>query len=909
MRTVAPQNTAIGEFRPSHESPIYPYTTRQYHCQEEVAHKTNEFRSLTWKIQQPDASMVWSKVKVVLPLSIRCLDESARPLDMRISARMPACNIALAETPMRAFRESTLSLNGRTFSELNFYRDTLDACYRGNGPQQYGDNHSLKPIASRDLQVQDPDHHILVRNPATGAAIPDTVVRVSDVQDQVAARSNNLLNSNGPFIERARIWQDNLDAEGRVWKGEITAYLELGPFANRDRASSDVPAVPYVRDFYLRLQFANQPSKFDTLHDRASIDRTIASLLLEYALTPHIVFPGDAPGWPNRGFPHNFQFQWTKKPYLEVMYTKYMGSMSPEYRLRCFERQYEQSDNRFKMEPDPVTLTSQKERVRIVTRLNSYPSKIYLYCEPADEYKGAFVTGGCRRSCLLEDLHCRINQRSDVLFSPSQEQCFEFFQKNTASDLDYAAWRKAPLYVFTPADLGQPDMLAGDARITWIEWSANASLTPLQCQERLCQRRQREMVAIGYDHDFTTHDTAYNTSVDNPSTQIRASMSAIQKTNYTSSKWFKGAKQLTYIDLRHEHEVMPGSLAINFQHAGSDLREHSHQMKPTYNYFKSQYDAPPTDMDFQPIGMPLEKLQYFNGFIWLFVDITNGSAGSMAYYAPKSGPLICENKHRGVNYINSWDYVTRTTTSTYHTGEPKYTYQVNLQHVSAMAGQNMNARYGCVVGRPDKDSGVDKDQAVFKAWVTDGNGIRGTDKDTSKKGPETSAGVFSTGCELTAPHAYEVNERQSDKRWFCFYPSTAMLAGTGTDKELTWLFTRDALEGANYKPTADETTHVSNKGCQYPIEQVTCKFKHVEIGQHTAANNLTPTEQGNGVEIQMNTLEQRGFEIQMIGAAGAAFEEVGWEYQLKALYENDNAQYIFGDRGQPTKVVDNLRGV
>ena len=39
---------------------------------------------------------------------------------------------------MNAFRQTSLSINGRIFSEDNTYRDILDACYRGVGAQAYG---------------------------------------------------------------------------------------------------------------------------------------------------------------------------------------------------------------------------------------------------------------------------------------------------------------------------------------------------------------------------------------------------------------------------------------------------------------------------------------------------------------------------------------------------------------------------------------------------------------------------------------------------------------------------------------------------------------------------------------------------------------------------------------------------
>ena len=105
MLNTAPYNTSVPQFRPSKEAPIYPYITKKYPCQETYAGKENHFRRLTWKIQQPDPNMVWTAVKLVLPLEMVFLspeyDDPAvlAHCDVRTATREAACNIALAETP------------------------------------------------------------------------------------------------------------------------------------------------------------------------------------------------------------------------------------------------------------------------------------------------------------------------------------------------------------------------------------------------------------------------------------------------------------------------------------------------------------------------------------------------------------------------------------------------------------------------------------------------------------------------------------------------------------------------------------------------------------------------------------------------------------------------------------------
>ena len=70
MLNTVPYNATIPQFRPSKQNPIFEQITKRYPCQETYAGKRNHFRRLTWKIQQPDPNMVWTGVKLVLPLKI-----------------------------------------------------------------------------------------------------------------------------------------------------------------------------------------------------------------------------------------------------------------------------------------------------------------------------------------------------------------------------------------------------------------------------------------------------------------------------------------------------------------------------------------------------------------------------------------------------------------------------------------------------------------------------------------------------------------------------------------------------------------------------------------------------------------------------------------------------------------------
>ena len=216
MLNRAPYNTEVPEFSPARDAPINSYIIRKYPCQEQLAGMVNHFRSLTWKIQQPDSSMVWQSVKLVLPMAIQCYDDAGNVANMNVYARKPTCNLALSQSPMNAFEQTTLSLNGRIFSEVNAYRDMLDACYRGIGAQAYGDNHSLKPIVQRNIfnGVLPANDQLPLYNPAGQATTH--FIQTTDLEERAVDSAFSLLEHNGPFIERARIFQDQLSYDGKT---------------------------------------------------------------------------------------------------------------------------------------------------------------------------------------------------------------------------------------------------------------------------------------------------------------------------------------------------------------------------------------------------------------------------------------------------------------------------------------------------------------------------------------------------------------------------------------------------------------------------------------------------------------------------------------------------------------------
>ena len=222
-------------------------------------------------------------------------DKNDNVLNMRVASRRASANIAVSESPFSAFRQTTLTLNGKIFSEVNDYRRILDTCYQGTGPASYGDNHSLKPCVIRNTRPSDAEANIPVMIDDHGtwrrvtAGGHDELVMDRYVERKTLDHAFSILEHNGPFLERARIFQDELDSTGKTWEGLITSYLEVGPFQARARKGNT--AVPFVRDFHLLLNFLSNESSFDSVAGTSAgikklgvvKSRTVPGKLFEYA--------------------------------------------------------------------------------------------------------------------------------------------------------------------------------------------------------------------------------------------------------------------------------------------------------------------------------------------------------------------------------------------------------------------------------------------------------------------------------------------------------------------------------------------------------------------------------------------------------------------------------------------------
>ena len=913
MQNTAPFNTDVPEFQPSREAPIYPAIVRRYPCQEDVVSSDGSqgLRSLAWKIQQPDSSMVWTSVKLVMPMDIHAYDTHQQYVDTRVASRLPACNVALSESVMRVFRDTSLSLNGKVFNEVNYYRDVLDACYRGVGPQSYGDNHSLKPVVTRALAQQNP--HQVVQARAQDGSLQGSFVRIDDIKQYITSNNESLLDNNGPFLERARLWQDGLGSDGSVWHGDVSAYLEVGPFQARARKGNT--AVPYIKDFHLRLNFNQVESRYDQLRQQKLAGNTnyeveikkgriVAPYLLEFGTIPNMHITGetiDATG----GFLGGIRTFFSAKPYLEVTYTKFLDPMRSSYLLRCYERQYQQSLPRFKLPPNAAGGNLNPVTARVTSRLLSYPTKIYLYAEVADEWKGSYLMGGVRRSCQLDNIHCRINQRPDVIYNPSQEECFETFQRHTNSSLEYGSWRKSPIYVFTPSDLRQSDMYANDARITWMEWDAAVSLTQLENDEKITALGTQALSASGYirgKRDEITgapHVEGWAASQEVVEYRCDERHATVKHDDATC------ALQLMYQRDNNSADL----LKINFNSAEKALLFKPLAQMVYENDFTGASVPIDSNMDIQ-LTTVTAKAQSLDGLIWAIVKTKGNQKGVfitgsiiMIPHSYRFTPNHTFPGGTGDDFVNPWSYIQETP------GQGTYAYNILPAHTNdfvvargviadAQAAGRNTKEFGMIQEAPNSYTDVAPGPFGYKF---DAAGLRNKDGTFgSGNATYTNMGQQEFKTVYGADEFPSVDENKVDPdepRWCCFMPPPNFLdtqyfkwrANTySTFNDIT----TPVLLYAGHNPVTglgQQRVYVSGAASNAAIDTD-------EKTQFTTAQDPPPSE---------NVTAGRRL-AQLIVDPLHSEDDIEFDYQLKALYEYGNCQYEFNDQGIPTRTRDNL---
>ena len=903
MLNRAPYNTAVPEFAPARDAPINSYVIRKYPCQEQLKGKVNHFRSLTWKIQQPDSSMVWQSVKLVMPMTIQCHDAHGNVANMNVYKRKPTCNIALSQSPMNAFEQTTLSINGRIFSEVNAYRDTLDACYRGVGAQAYGDNHSLKPIVQRNVfNAEFPQNDQIPLVDEDGADTGN-YLQTDNLEARAVDSAFSLLEHNGPFVERARIFQDQLDQAGTTWAGEISHLLEIGPFQARARKGNT--AVPYIKDFHLRMNFQNNPSRFDSLNPPASVaagahgyheigGRVMATKLLEFATLPNFLHHGESV-LSTSGWPCDYSFTWSKKPYLEVVYTKYEAAMRPYYNLRCFEHQYEQS-NRFPLEPLEDSFDSPTSLQRVTTRLLSLPTKVYVWAELAEEFKHSFVSGGTRRSCRLENLHLRINQRPDVMFNPSQEECYEMFRRHTNSSLEYGSWLKSPVYCFDMVDIGQSDMYSNDARVTWMEWDAEASLTQLQVIEKQHQAQVNLLAAHCY-----------------------GSLAQLDA-NYYDDTWGSVSNQITSVywdaDTRPKLTNTDTDLAFTISyHNQGDVTSQRYLAYNDYNKLRGQvshfneFAAPAitgSDIELTTVNSASYQL---DGYIWGKMCIKTHTPGGSStpipkhsfqgplFYVPQGYRFVPDEKDTGA----IWNVMSGMTW-TYDAGQQQFQYiwsTVHHPNVIVVGGIMKNNPRAADQNNKRFGAGTITAKQCPGPWAyeIDADGIRNDAADSTylRGGPLfDNEGLYS---RLADTENYA---------WVAICPRLTHPtpgAGHGGAASNNWMHWRTDVaqpgDGKGKNPPAWWDNQQKNTypqwGNGYHNLNVSGKGRIGHRDPQVFAGRDTRLAVSSTYGAQLGLVTNQHDEI--------AGEEL---YRMKVLYEYGNCQYQFDASGAPTRVLPNL---
>ena len=908
MLNRAPYNTEVPEFLPSRDAPINSYVVRKYPCQEQVANRSNEFQSLTWKIQQPDSSLVWQSVKIVMPMTIQCMDAQGEIADLNVFKRLPCCNVALSQSPMNAFQQTTLSLNGRIFSEVNSFRDILDTCYRGIGAQAYGDNHSLKPIVQRNLNSNVNAAGKLALLNAAGVATGH-FVQVENLEERTLDSAFTLLEHNGPFIERARVFQDQLSYDGKTWSGEISHLLELGPFQARARKGNT--AVPYIKDFHLRLNFENNPSQFDVLNPpQPDVQgqyveqggRVMAPKLLEFATLPNFLHHGETVLQSN-GWPADYMFKYTEKPYLEVTYTKHESGMRPYYNLRCFEHQYEQS-NRFQLPVSPDSFESSTSLQRVTTRLLSLPTKVYVWADLADEWRQSFITGGVRRSCLIENLHLRVNQRPDVMFNPSQEDCYEMFRRHTNSSLEYGSWLKSPIYCFDMVDVGQSDMYSNDARVTWMEWDGQCSLTQLQMTEGRNRQEDNLLTAHAYDitkvMDANWRAAGWATPVTANGIQLYLDadiMPQIQDTSVDIST------VLVYKNPGASHDPPVLRWADRTKILGTD----SHFTEP------GQAVISRSDLALNTLRANEYSL---DGYIWAVmctvththnsVTHTKGDIKGPLWYVPNSLKIIPDQ----VDGEEMWQ-TTDTLSWDYDSGEDK---MVNIKYdwaghgapkvISGVFASNpavasiTGKRFGAVDGEGNPINNDGWCPGIF-AYEIDADGIRNV-------ASIARGGFHKYGNGGYTKHTSKAGGIGANYNWVCFnYREGYPTPGPGKDSNAAtkWAHYRATVAapgtgGGPDRPPLFWAPQVADAltqwGSGYQKIHVQAKGKIGTENFHAfgATNTRLNPHDNFGAQLQNKQLEKINLTSE--------------EYRMKVLYEYGNCQYQFAADASPTKVIPNL---
>ena len=528
-QTVRDYKGDIPQFQAQRTNPIYEYITRKFYCQENIVGnvKDTKLTQLSYNIHTPQDDFVWKSVKLHIPLKITA-KSSKDIVSMRLADRNPACNVALSACPMKMFTDCQCVINGTMFSvQPNFYEGILDTCYQSRNETSWMSSHSLKPNANRNLRKETETNGIYpVHDAGTfdHANIDQSFVQIHDGTSSVSDHAFDLTFANPGFNSRVRSFQTDLQGSASYCETEIVSYLHIGPFMRRVRKLPNQQkqyntAVPFVKDFSLRLVVDKTASEYDIQKGNAYNEdfpgRQLASSILEWGTPCNMRHVGENE-MPDVNWADYYDFEITSKPFLEVEYVK-LGNqnLANSYKLRAITYQHEKSDpfsfNFPIMNNSTDRLVASTVPVRINSRLLEVCSKVYLWCELSQAHKKSFFLGGTQRCARIDNLHLRINNRSDILFEPTQLSLFDNFKKLTSNAWGLSTWEKSPIYVFDPATFGLQEYLSGQSQLMTYEWNMDCTPTELMIEEFMGLETQRARKSMGYIDNIVFNPIAPNT--------------------------------------------------------------------------------------------------------------------------------------------------------------------------------------------------------------------------------------------------------------------------------------------------------------------------------------------------------------------------------------------------------------
>ena len=494
IRNVPGADTQVETFQPFRASPVFRRVCRKYHFEEGVVN-TSEFRQLSVNIHNPDERLVINEARLVLPLELTAsrikLDGSVETLDLRASTGRPACNIAQASNPFRAFKSIHTVINGKVYSELpREYGHVLDKCWRSTGENQFPSDNSLVPyVNTNDMDFAEEKYQVMTPQQIDQIPGDDSDRYVVLRHGYMSQDAANLTHVNSGFLERARTFQNQVIDDGQKWKGIVSAPLNTALWSSEARGQSN-GAIPYVEDLFLRFVFASQGGQFDSkwlksIAQAEPYSRVVAQGLFEF-LTPFNRRTDQDPGaYKAMGsWPQFYQMRWTAQPYIQIEWVEYQ-EMLPLYRLRGFRYQHVKS-NTIDL---PLLETTTLEEARDITanahvtqECLAVPNAIYIWADMTEESaRNAYFTGGTFRPCDIRDIVIRVNENAHIIDHPdAQSMLYKWFKRNTNSPHEFSTWDKQKVIVLTPTEFGLNQWLENDAMLSTLDISCKIGVSRYQ---------------------------------------------------------------------------------------------------------------------------------------------------------------------------------------------------------------------------------------------------------------------------------------------------------------------------------------------------------------------------------------------------------------------------------------------